>query len=566
MAAGKYPVVHAEPVSFPHNHREISDAPPGTVVLCTLNARYIHASLGLRYLQANMGALINGTTLIEFTINQRLGDIAEQLIAADAKIIGFGVYIWNIKETTELIALLKKIRPEITIVVGGPEVSYEYDHTKIYALCDHLITGQADLVFAQLCQRILQRDMTAPKCIKATTPPVHELVSPYQYYSSEDISHRVIYVEASRGCPFKCEFCLSALDKTAWPFDLEKFLREINELYKRGARQFKFVDRTFNLKAATCSTILQFFLDKMAQGDELFLHFEVIPDRLPDALKALIKQFPPGSLQFEIGIQSFDEGVQKRINRKQNIEHTVANLTWLHNHTNAHIHADLIFGLPGETLESFAAGFDQLVSLQPNEIQLGILKRLRGSPIVSKTDEYQMIYSEQAPYELLQNRDISFETLQRIKRFARYWDLIANSGRFRNTLPKLLGDQPFEQFLRFTDWLYHNTGQTHKISYARLLALVHEGACSLKLADADVLYATLFSDSQANGDPHPPRWLDRKLAAPVKNGSSPAMADQNGHLPADAQKKNNRPTPSRQQRHLIQPVSSKAGSSKGKIE
>jgi len=536
-------VTQPVPVSF---HKPDASGPlqasTNAIVLCTLNARYIHASLGLRYLHANMGALEKYSRVLEFTINERAIDIAEQLISIDPKIIGFGVYIWNVKQTTELIALIKKLKPQIKIVIGGPEVSYEYDDTPIFDHCNHLITGQADLAFAALCQQLLRHNNTVPKVIEAGTPSVHELELPYKHYAADDISHRVLYVEASRGCPFKCEFCLSALDKTAWPFNLDNFLGEIESLYKRGARQFKFVDRTFNLKTATCTSILEFFLQRLALGDELFLHFEVIPDRLPDALKDLIRQFPAGSLQFEIGIQSFDEKVQKCINRKQNIERTVSNLQWLHNHSNAHIHADLIFGLPGETEESFAQGFDRLVSLQPDEIQLGILKRLRGSPIVNKTSEYRMIYSDEAPYELLQNRDVSFETMQRVKRFARYWDLIANSGRFKHTLPALLADQPFTRFMRFSNWLYASTGQTHKISYARLLALVHGGATELGLANEDNLYASLSADSAANGDPHPPRWLDKRLAAPTKKLSS---AQESKSADTKSQQ-----TPSRQKRHI----------------
>jgi len=249
------------PVIFHRQHTPVPiKAGHSAILLCTLNARYIHASLGLRYLYANMGELEKYTCLMEFTINERVIDVAEQLISTDPKIIGFGVYIWNVKQTTELIALIRKLRPQIRIVIGGPEVSYEYDNTPIFSLCNHLITGQADQAFPSLCN-----------------------------------SHRVLYVEASRGCPFKCEFCLSALDKTAWPFNLESFLEQIELLYQRGARQFKFVDRTFNLKTATCTAILEFFLQRIARGDELFLHFEVIPDRLPDALKDLIRQFPPGS-------------------------------------------------------------------------------------------------------------------------------------------------------------------------------------------------------------------------------------------------------------------------------
>jgi len=335
-----------------------------TIVLSTLNARYIHASLGLRYLYANLGPLQVCASIEEFTINQRITDIAERLLSLKPTIIGFGVYIWNVEPTTALIKLIKKLRPEIKIVIGGPEVSYEYQHTEIFHRCDHLITGQADVAFRTLCEDITNKRSTQPKKIDAIQPNPKQLVFPYTHYNDEDISHRVMYVEASRGCPFKCSFCLSSLDKTAVPFDLPELLKELDALYTRGARQFKFVDRTFNLKAANCITILQFFLDRIGDdADGLFLHFEVIPDKLPENLKQQIALFPVGSLQFEIGIQSFNQRVQQTIDRKQNIEKTLNNLHWLINHTNAHIHADLIFGLPGESLTSFAAGFDQLASL-----------------------------------------------------------------------------------------------------------------------------------------------------------------------------------------------------------
>ncbi len=534
------------PVTF-HPPVRSNFSQEGAIVLCTLNARYIHASLGLRYLMANMGALQNSTRLIEFTINQRTNDIAEKLLAINPQIIGFGVYIWNIKETTELVALIRKLKPDIKIVIGGPEVSYEYHDTAIYADCDHLITGQADFAFATICQQLLQKNTMQPKVFTAQNPNVDELRSPYPFYNDEDISHRVIYVEASRGCPFKCEFCLSALDKTAWPFELDNFLNELNTLYQRGARQFKFVDRTFNLKISNCTEVLNFFLRLLESDNNLFLHFEVIPDKLPDALKKLIEKFPPGSLQFEIGIQSFNEEVQQTISRRQNIAATLSNVTWLRMHSHAYIHADLIFGLPGESLQSFAKGFDQLVSLNPHEIQLGLLKRLRGSPIVKQTTEFEMCYSDEAPYQLLKNRDIDFQTMQRVQRFARYWDLIANSGRFTTTLPVLLGDEPFARFMQLSDWLFATTQQTHKIAYTRLLALLHCGAVENRLAEPVTMYQSLEADCQINADNHPPKWLSQRLAPPLKRPSIDSGSLSNKtHHPIDV----TQAIPTRQHRHL----------------
>jgi radical SAM superfamily enzyme YgiQ (UPF0313 family) len=233
------------------------------IVLATLNAQYIHASLGLRYLLANLGELRSQAKLAEFTIEQRPIDIVESLLVHDPKIIGLSVYIWNVTQTTEVVALLKAIRPDISVVLGGPEVSYEYEAQRIVQLADYLITGQGDLAFATLCKQLLNSERPADKIIQAPVPKMDDLALPYREYSDADIKNRLIYVEASRGCPFKCEFCLSSLDKTAWPFQLERFLGEMASLYERGARHFKFVDRTFNLNVKVSKRILDFFLERM---------------------------------------------------------------------------------------------------------------------------------------------------------------------------------------------------------------------------------------------------------------------------------------------------------------
>lgn len=449
-----------------------------TILLTTLNARYAHASLGLRYLLANMGELTEQTRIEEFVIGLRSTDLLEKILKhqtpGEKFIVGFGVYIWNVVETTQIVALLKRVAPEVIVVLGGPEVSYETEQQEIVKLADYVITGWGDISFPSLCQQILHGPKPLMKIHAGQQPALDQIKLPYQLYSEHDIRHRTIYVEASRGCPFKCEFCLSSLDKTAWPFDLDHFLAQMEDLYQRGARLFKFVDRTFNLNIKSSLRIMQFFLDKLQArpDDPVFAHFEVVPDHLPDALKEGIKQFPPGTLQFEIGIQSFNPEVQALISRKQNNQKAAENIRWLMNESHAHLHVDLIAGLPGETMASFAQGFNQLIALGPHEIQFGILKRLRGTPIIRHTQEYQLIFDPAPPYTILANRDIPFADMQRLVRFARYWDMVANSGRFAHSLPLLLGDTPFEHFLAFSDWLYAHTDATHKISLDRLSALV----------------------------------------------------------------------------------------------
>ncbi len=471
------------------------------IILSTLNARYIHASMGLRYLLANMGELLPRTQLMEFNINSRVIDIAESLLKNEPKIIGLGVYIWNASETLQLIKLLKTISPETIIVLGGPEVSYEYEQQELVSNADYVITGQADIAFHNLCDDLLANVRPVNKIIHPLPFELSEIQLPYSHYTDEDISNRVIYVEASRGCPFKCEFCLSSLDKTVYPFDLDLFLEEMEKLYQRGVRHFKFVDRTFNLKAETSIRIMQFFLQKMDSNNsqQLFLHFELIPDHLPEKLKSTIAEFPEGSLQFEIGIQSLNPDVQSTISRKQNTQKVRDNLNWIRNHSQAHIHADLIIGLPGETIESFAHGLNQLYKMDPHEIQVGILKRLRGTPIIRHTDEYDMRYNPLPPYNILSNSLINFNEMQRLNRFARYWDMIINSGRFTHGASLILSDSAFENFLAISDWIFEQTGQTHKISLDRLFILLYNGMQEALNLDSELITDTLLKDYHASG-------------------------------------------------------------------
>ena len=501
------------------------------IVLATLNARYIHASLGLRCLLANLdlhgGAGLRAQAVLrEYTINRAPADVVADLLATlgdagdDVQIIGFGVYIWNVTQTLAVLRLLKAARPGLKVVLGGPEVSHEVDQQPITALADHVITGWGDVSFAKLCRALLHGPQPLMKVIAGEQPPLDGLALPYVEYSDADLAHRLLYVEASRGCPFKCEFCLSSLDKTAWAFELNRVLAALDGLYQRGARTFKFVDRTFNLKIDHSVRILQFFLDRLpAPGapanKQLFLHFEVIPDHLPDRLKALLAQFPPGVLQLEVGVQSFNEVVQYTISRRQDNVATEANLRWLLAHSHAHIHADLIFGLPGETLQSFADGFDRLLAIGPHEIQLGILKRLRGTPITRHTEVHGMVYDAQPPYTVQHTRVVDADTLTRFARFARYWDLLANSGRFAQTLALLLHqmpeNSPFWRFMAFADWLWAQAGATHKFTPEALVDALFDYLSQPGQQPAELVRHALLADYTASGARANPRALQGVL-------------------------------------------------------
>jgi radical SAM superfamily enzyme YgiQ (UPF0313 family) len=497
------------------------------IVLTTLNAKFIHAAFGLRYLFANLGDLQPRAMIAEFDINLRPLDIAEALLAREPKIIGFGIYIWNVAETTEVISAIKKVRPEVKIILGGPEVSYETEGQTIVELADHTITGEADLKFAEVCRELLDGRAGSPlpaeasneterrarsdvpylsKIIPAELPEFSRIALPYDFYTDADIAHRIIYAEASRGCPFTCEFCLSSLDIPVRQVPLENFLTAMQKLLDRGLKQFKFVDRTFNLNIATSKAILEFFLVRHEPGN--FYHFEMIPDRLPAELREIIAKFPPGSLQFEVGIQTFNPEVGQNISRRQNYERMADNFNFLRNETSVHIHADLIVGLPGESLESFAAGFDKLIALGPQEIQVGILKRLRGTPIVRHDAEWQMVYNAHPPYEILQNRLIDFATMQRLRRFAKYWDLVGNSGNFAETLPLVWRDgSPFVNFLGFSDWLYAQLGRTDTIALVRLAEKLFEYLTAELHLDTRLAAEILWRDWQRGGHRDPPERI-----------------------------------------------------------
>ncbi len=462
------------------------------IALAAFNARYAHSSFGARYLLANLGDLRARTELMEFDIAVQPRVAVEKILAHNPRIVGIGCYIWNIELATKVVALIKSIRPETKLILGGPEISYETEDQEIFQYADHVICGEGEVEFPKLCRTLLhhgdtetqrigkEKELSVPPCLRGKkiilAEPVDEkqIELPYHLYTDEDIAHRAIYVEASRGCPFRCEYCMSSLDSTVRYFPTDRFFPALEKLLARGARRFKFVDRTFNLDITRALEILAFFRERYRPG--MMLHFEVIPDRLPDELMEAVAECPPGMLQFEIGIQTFNKTVAHRIQRPLDIEKIEANMRRLRKETGVHIHSDLIAGLPGEDLESFEAGFNRLLALHPQEIQLGILKRLRGAPISKHSKDWQMVYSPHAPYEILQTSLIAFEEMQRVQRFARYWNLTVNNGQFIHTAPLLWRDapSPFAAFMQWSDWLYAKTGTTGNIALLRLAKLLLE--------------------------------------------------------------------------------------------
>lgn len=477
------------------------------ILLTTLNARFSHASFGLRYLAANLGDLRPRAEIMEFEISRSAIDVVTKLIERNPIIVGFGVYIWNVTETTEIVEILKRVRPNVIVVLGGPEVSYETAEQRITAAADYVVCGEGDRAFRELCTKLLAGERPAEKIIEAQLPKLDDIAFPYDEFTEADLAHRILYVEASRGCPFECEFCLSALDIPVRQFAIDRFLAEMQRLLDRGARLFKFVDRTFNLNLPVARAILEFFLARYWPG--LFLHFEMIPDRLPQGLRDLIAAFPHGALQFEVGVQTLDDATAARISRRQDTRKLAENLQFLAEKTGVHVHADLVLGLPGETLESIASGFDRLFAMGPHEIQVGILKRLRGTPIVRHTEAFKMVYSPLPPYEILESSTLDFSTLQRLGRLAKTWDHLANSGNFIETSPLFWKGRasPFFAMLEFSDWLFARHGAVHSIALTKLVDSVFVYLTEVRAVPAETIAPLLWSDYRRGGRSDRPACL-----------------------------------------------------------
>ena len=472
----------------------------GAILLATINAKWIHPSLALRLLKANLGGLESHCDIIEFALRQPLREKVDPILAAQPRILGLSVSVWNHIATLELLKELHAAwetgrRP--CIVLGGPEVSYLPSEAELFQYADYCIAGEGEIAFRQLCEAIYNDGNTKDaRCgdtiayvegekvlseMRKNFQTVADLAlinSGYHLYTDEDLCKKLVYVEGSRGCPFSCEFCLSAGSSPVREFPLGPFFEEMDRLIDRGAQTIKFLDRTFNANIDRARAIMEYFLGKIEQGASLVVHFEMVPSRLPPELMETVARFPLGTLRLEIGVQTLNAKVSARICRPSKPEQELAVIRHLRETTGAIIHADLIAGLPGEDTASFGRGFDLLwEALSPPsanntarcEIQLGILKLLPGAPIARHSAAFGMCYNPSPPYELIESAAMPTHDLDRIKNFARFWELIVNRGLID------AGAAPvFERFMALSDSLFARFGRNWGIAKNDLMEVLHE--------------------------------------------------------------------------------------------
>ncbi len=415
------------------------------ILLTTLNSKFIHSSLALRYLRAYCADKPWQMDLREFTINDTLEFITGEIYREKADIIAFSTYIWNINETLTVARRLKQVMKEVTIILGGPEVTFESiplmnDNDFI----DYIVRGEGEAGFKELIEYLAEGKGRLEKIDGITyrekggirenpdRPLIEDLDSiPFPYSVEESFENRIVYYEASRGCPFECQYCLSSTFRGVRFFSIERVKRDLERLIDMRVPQVKFVDRTFNCNPGFAAQIFRFLLDK---GGRTAFHFEISADLLNEELLQMLKAAPAGFFQFEIGVQTTNREVLKEIRRKSDLPRLFENVKRVKEGGNIHQHLDLIAGLPGEDMASFARSFDDVYGAGPDMLQLGFLKLIKGSGIRKKEKEYGYVYTTEPPYEVLSNKWISYPEMLRLKLIEEVLEYFYNSHRFDNII------------------------------------------------------------------------------------------------------------------------------------
>ena len=415
------------------------------ILLAAINAKYIHSNLAVYSLRAYARKYIEETEIAEYTINQPIDEILMDIYTHGPDILCFSCYLWNISYVEQLIREIPKVLPDTKIWLGGPEVSYNAgEMLSEYPGLTGIICGEGEETFLELMDyyhtgtdlseiRGLVYRNSDGSITETQTRPVLDLSTvPFVYEHIEDFRNRIIYYESSRGCPFSCSYCLSSIDKCLRFRDLELVKQELQFFIDHEVPQVKFVDRTFNCRHDHAMAVWKYIKDH-DRGITNF-HFEIAADLLNEEEIALIRSMRPGLIQLEIGIQSANSETISEIKRKMDLGKVECTVAQIRENRNVHQHLDLIAGLPYEDYGSFEESFDRVYAMRPDQLQLGFLKVLKGSMMHEKTQEYDLVYQERPPYEVLSTKWLSYAGVIRLKKIEEMVEVYYNSGQFRNTM------------------------------------------------------------------------------------------------------------------------------------
>lgn len=470
------------------------------VVLSTLNSKFIHSSLALRYLKAYGEAHGQAYDIVEYTINMPVLHILSDITEHDIDILGFACYIWNIEMTLHVVDMVKAVRPDIKIVLGGPEVSFTAD--ELLERCpniDYIVQGEGEEAFHALVTALQlgndgldpvipgvrgRRDGSILGSIEAVeVRDLSTIPFPYTEEDMDDLEHKIIYYESSRGCPFSCQYCLSGNKNTVRFFPQERTLKELQWFIDHGVKQVKFVDRTFNCAPHHHRPLMEFMRDS---DTDMNFHLEMEPELMTEWETNILCETPPGRIQIEVGVQSTHKKTLDAINRYNDWPYIQKSIRPIIQAGRTHVHMDLIVGLPHEDFNRFGQSFNDLFSLQPHALQIGFLKLLKGSG-VRRMREYKYVADPLAPYEVLSTHVLPYDDVRFLKYFEDVFERFYNSERFRTTFG-YIGQQ-----------LIH--GETDAFSYFcdMTRAWLKEGNHKVNLKDIDQI-EFLYRFFLAKGD------------------------------------------------------------------
>lgn len=452
------------------------------VILAALNAKYVHSNLAIRYLKREIEEEYN-VELYESSINDDVLKIALDILSKEPDIVAFSCYIWNIENTYKIINAIKNANSDIKIILGGPEVSFDAAEILMKnKSVDFIIKGEGEKVIKPLIFAIEKNDLEGLIDLKGivfkyndkifdtgfseTILDLDEIKFPYE----KDIPDKIIYYEASRGCPYRCSYCMSSIDKKLRFRSIDLIKRELKHLIDNNVKLVKFVDRTFNANKKFAREIWQYLI---GLNPDTCFHFEIAADILEEEDLNILSRAKKGLFQFEIGVQSTNKEVLKNINRVMNFEKVSQNVSRIKEFSNIHCHLDLIIGLPGEDLDSFKNSFNDVMSIRPDELQVGFLKVLKGAPISYQKEEYGIVHTDFPPYHVLKTKDISVSQLQYLMRFEQVFDSYYNSHIFERTMYYILQNvnncydffQNLTTYLEKTEYFVRNIGLVERFKF-----------------------------------------------------------------------------------------------------
>ena len=442
-------------------------------LLVGINAKYIHSNPAIYSLKAYAGEELGQyVELVEYTINQQPEEILADIYRRKPEVIGFSCYIWNWDIVGKLLDDLPKLLPDTEIWLGGPEVSYDADRIlKRYPALTGIMVGEGEATFRELLEYYVNRekrnseevfkDSTALECISglclrtgytASRTLIDMSTLPFLYDDLTPFENRIRYYETSRGCPYRCSYCLSSIDKTVRLRDIDVVKRELQLFLDSRVKQVKFIDRTFNCNHEHAMAIWQYIYEH--DNGVTNFHFEISADILREDEIALLNRFRPGLAQLEIGVQTVNPVTLKTINRVMDVGRLEKIVDAIQRGKNVHQHLDLIAGLPYEDYNSFSESFNRVYRMKPEQLQLGFLKVLKGPEMREKAEEYEICYTENPPYEVLYTKWLSYEEVRKLKQIEEMVELYYNSGQFTRTLPVLekAFKSPFVMYERLAEF------------------------------------------------------------------------------------------------------------------